>query len=101
MRKKQIMNNSIERYRVYKGKHPGMVLLFENGGIYSVYEDDANTCSEVLGIKTEEVCNSDGTSITKASFPYSLLDFCLQKLIAAGKSICIIEENAKEQKRKI
>lgn len=86
------MNNSIERYRVYKGKHPGMVLLFENGGIYRVYEDDAETCSKIFGIKTEEVCNSDGTSFLKAGFPYSLLDHILIRLMAAGKKICIIEE---------
>ena len=86
------MNDSIERYREYRKKFPERILIFENEGIYSVYEDDANTFSEILGIKTEEVCNSDGTSFTKAGFPYSLFDFCLQRLMAAGKSICIIEE---------
>lgn len=94
------MSNNIKRYREYREKYPERILIFEKEGIYSVYKDDANTCSEVLGIKTEEVCNSDGTSITKASFPYSLLDFCLQKLIAAGKSISIIEEVKMQKERR-
>ena len=94
------MSNNIKRYSEYREKYPERILIFEKEGIYSVYEDDANTCSEVLGIKTEEVCNSDGTSITTASFPYSLLDFCLQKLIVAGKSISIIEEVKMQKERR-
>lgn len=94
------MSNSIKRYSEYREKYPERILIFENEGIYSVYEDDAETCSETLGIKTEEVCNPNGTSFTKAGFPYSLLDFCLQKLIAAGKSICIIEEVKMQKERR-
>ena len=72
-----------------KAKHPDAVLLFRCGDFYESYEQDAETCSRMLGI-TLTIRNTDKTKM--AGFPLHALDTYLPKLIRAGKRVAIVDQ---------
>lgn len=79
---------NIELYNSFKKKHPDALILCRCGDFYETYEDDAATCSRVLGI-TLTRRNSDG--LRMAGFPYHALDTYLPRLIRAGHRVAIYD----------
>ena len=77
---------NIELYNSFKEKHPDALILLRCGDFYETYEDDAATCSRVLGI-TLTRRNNDG--LRMAGFPYHALDTYLPRLIRAGHRVAI------------
>jgi DNA mismatch repair ATPase MutS len=88
------------QYNELKEKHPNAVILVRCGDFYETYEEDAKTCSDVLGIT---LTKSSRTGIRMAGFPYHALDAYLPRLIRAGKRVAICDqlEEPKEAKKKI
>lgn len=79
----------MKQYKQLKGKHPDAVLLFRCGDFYQTYEDDAKTCSDILGIT---LTKSTKNGYRMAGFPHHALDTYLPKLIRAGKRCAICDQ---------
>lgn len=77
---------SVKQFKDLKAKHPDAILLFREEDFYTAYSQDAEECSEILGIAIEKKSRRN-----TATFPKNALDTYLPKLVAAGKRIAIVE----------
>lgn len=77
----------LEQFRNAKEQHPGMLLLFCVGDIYELFEEDAETAANVLGLT---LTSRDKTAM--AGFPHHALEAHLQKLLKAGQRVAICEQ---------
>lgn len=77
-----------DRYKEAKAEYPDALILMRCGDFYETYEDDAESCSKVLGI-TLTKRTKDG--LRMAGFPHFNLDTYLPRLIRAGYRIAIAE----------
>lgn len=104
MEKKENLTPVMKQYHDIKSKHPDAVLLFRCGDFYETYENDAKTCSDLLGIT---LTKNTKTNVRMAGFPYHALDTYLPKLIRAGKRVAICDQledpklTKKKEKRSI
>lgn len=78
------------QYKSLKAKHPDAIILFRNGSFYNVFQEDARTAAQVLGVTTY-VENSPHNPYFWAGFPSSALDIYLPKLIRAGHRVAICD----------
>ena len=78
------------QYKSLKAKHPDAVLLFRNGSYYNVFQDDARTAAQVLGV-TAYAENDPHDVYFYAYFPSYQLDTYLPKLIKAGHRVAICD----------
>ncbi len=81
------------QYLAIKRQHPDAVLLFRMGDFYETFGDDARTASQVLGIAlTSRPAGGDEGRIPLAGIPYHALDRYLDKLVAAGHRVAVVEQ---------
>lgn len=85
-------NGACKELNDLKAQYPAYIFLFEVGDFYEAYCDDAEVCSEVLGIALE--CRND---FRMAGFPKRTLSHCLYKLIEAGHKAIVCEHIKDEQ----
>lgn len=85
-------NGACEELNNLKAQYPGYIILFEVGDFYEAYCDDAEICSDVLGVALE--CRND---FRMAGFPKRTLSHCLYKLIEAGHKAIVCEHIKDEQ----
>lgn len=79
----------LKQFYELKEKFPDVVLLFRCGDFYETYEEDAEICSEILGIVlTKRTCSD----MKLSAFPFHALDTYLPKLIRAGKRVAICDQ---------
>jgi hypothetical protein len=76
------------QYHALKVQHPGHLLLFRIGGFYELFEEDARTASECLGI----VLTQKHPGWAMCGFPHFALDTHLARLIVAGHVVAICEQ---------
>ncbi len=76
------------QYHALKAQHPGHLLLFRIGGFYELFEEDARTASECLGI----VLTQKQPGWAMCGFPHFALDTHLARLIVAGHVVAICEQ---------
>ena len=79
----------LAHYNELKKENPDAVILFRCGDFYEAYEDDAETCSKVLGITLTKK-NPEGTRM--AGFPHHALDNYLRKLIRSAYRVAIADD---------
>lgn len=77
----------MQQYRAAKEKHPGMILLFRMGDFYEMFEDDARTCSKLLGL----TLTSRDKSLDMAGFPHHQLEVYLKKLLKEGRRVAVCD----------
>ena len=82
--------NPYAQYKSLKAKHPDAVLIFRNGNYYNVFQEDARTAAQVLGI-TAYVENDPHDTYFWAGFPSADLDTALPRLIRAGHRVAICD----------
>lgn len=84
-------------YNELKTKYHCAVILFETGGFYLSYYDDAEKVSEVLGVAMIHRSGDNGYNLT--GFQHYELDAYLPKLIRAGYrvAICDLPEYIRER----
>lgn len=83
------MEQILRQFRDLKKKHPDYVILFRCGDFYEAYEEDAQACSEILGIT---LTYRNETKTRLAGFPFYALDTYLPKLIRAGRRVVICDQ---------
>ena len=93
------MNTILEQYKTIKAKYPDAILLFRKGDFYELFNIDAETASQILGLKLN-FTNGNENIIHEVSFPYYSLDTHLKKLVKAGYRVAVCEqlENPKANK---
>ena len=79
------------QYKELKAKHPDAVLLFRVNDNYEAFKDDAKKVAAAtkLPLEKKEV---DGKKIDRVSFPYTMLDTALPKVIRAGNRVAICDQ---------
>ncbi len=81
------MTPMMQQFRAAKDAYPGMVVLFQNGEFYELFDEDADLVHKVLGLtltKREEH--------PMAGFPLAKLDHHLRLLLAAGHRVAVAEQ---------
>ncbi len=82
----------MKQYYAIKDKHPDALLFFRLGDFYEMFEDDAKTAAEVLGI-TLTARNHGGENPTPlAGVPYHSAETYLAKLLKAGIKVAVCEQ---------
>ena len=85
------MNTLIQQYKAIKAKYPDAILLFRVGDYYEVFDEDAKTASEILGLELKK--GNGGEEVNQAvSFPHFSLDIHLRKLVKAGYKVTICDQ---------
>ncbi len=77
----------MQQFRAAKDAYPGMIVLFQNGEFYELFDEDAELVHKVLGLvltKREEH--------PMAGFPLAKLDHNLRQLLAAGHRVAVAEQ---------
>ena len=82
------MAKTIDIYNEAKRREPDLLILMRCGDFYETYNNDAETCGQVLGII---VTRRNGGDYALAGFPHHALDNYLPKLIRAGHRVRIID----------
>src|SRR5712691_9997413 len=80
--------NPLNYYREAKQRHPGMILMFRVGDFYELFESDAETAAQVLGLPLtirDKVFPMTG-------FPHHSLEAYLRKLLHAGHRVAICDQ---------
>ena len=78
----------MKQFANLKEKHPDAVLMFRVGDFYELYEQDAHTAADLLGIITTD--GPDG--VTACAFPHHALDAYLPRLIRSGHRVAICDQ---------
>lgn len=87
-----------EKFKGLKSQHPDAVLMFREGDVYSMYEEDSLIARDVLGLTVKMKRTEPG--IRQAAFPHFCLDTYLPKIIRAGHRVAICDELQEERKLK-
>jgi len=77
----------MQQYREAKQRHPGMMLLFHLGDFYELFEDDATTAHQALGLTL-----THRDDLPMAGFPVHQLEAYLRKLLLAGHRVAICDQ---------
>ena len=80
--------NMMQQYQDARERHPGMLLLFQNGSFYELFYDDAVVGSRVLGI----TLTSRDKTIPMAGFRTQDLESYLRKLLHAGHRVAVCDQ---------
>ncbi len=80
--------NMMQQYQEAKERHPGMLLLFQNGSFYELFHDDAVVGSRVLGL----TLTRREKTIPMAGFRTQDLDVYLPKLLHAGHRVAVCDQ---------
>ena len=81
------MTPMMQQFRAAKDAYPGMIVLFQNGEFYELFDEDAELAHKTLGLvltKREEH--------PMAGFPLAKLDHQLRQLLAAGHRVAVAEQ---------
>ena len=85
------------RYSKLKEEAPECILLMQVGVFMQVMQEDAETASEVTGLKLQMV-GKVGTPFAVGGFPKSGLDKYVGKLVRAGHSVAIAFQDEKKER---
>ena len=85
------MNTLIQQYKAIKAKYPDAILLFRVGDYYEIFDEDAKTASNILGLELKKGNGGKAVNHT-VSFPHSSLDTHLGKLIKAGHKVAVCDQ---------
>jgi DNA mismatch repair protein MutS len=80
--------NMMQQYQEAKERHPGMLLLFQNGSFYELFYDDAVVGSRLLGL----TLTSREKTIPMAGFRTQDLEIYLSKLLHAGRRVAVCDQ---------
>lgn len=82
----------MQQYFGIKRDHPDSLLFYRMGDFYELFYDDAKTAAKVLDITLTARGKSDGEPIPMAGVPYHAAENYLARLVRAGYSIAIAEQ---------
>ncbi|HVS35220.1 MAG TPA: DNA mismatch repair protein MutS [Gemmataceae bacterium] len=80
--------NMMQQYQEAKERHPGMLLLFQNGSFYEFFHDDAVVGSRILGL----TLTRREKTIPMAGFRTQDLETYLPRLLHAGHRVAVCDQ---------
>src|SRR3954463_6540561 len=89
------LSPAMKQYQQFKSQYPGYVLFFRMGDFYEMFWEDAQVCSETLGVAlTSRSRGGLGAedAIPMAGVPFHAVENYLRKMIAAGHKVAICEQ---------
>lgn len=85
--------NLFDQHAKAKESCPDHLVLVRVGDFYEAFGDDAYQVAKIIGlVVTKRRTLTTGETLDMTGFPYHSLDRYLQKLVAAGKQVAIIDE---------
>ncbi len=85
------MSAIIKQYQSIKAKYPDAIVLFKVGDNYETFNKDATIVSEILSLPLT-TSNASKAINKEASFPASMLDTYLCKLVRASYKVAICDQ---------
>ncbi|NLH17585.1 MAG: DNA mismatch repair protein MutS [Phycisphaerae bacterium] len=82
---------AMKQFRHFKSAHPDAVLFFRMGDFYETFYEDAQICSQVLGLALTSR-NKGPNAVPLAGVPYHAVDHYLKKMLAAGYKVAVCEQ---------
>jgi DNA mismatch repair protein MutS len=83
------------QYLALKRQHPDALLLFRMGDFYETFDDDAKVVAAVLGVAlTSRPMGAAEGRVPLAGVPYHSLERHLDRLVAAGHRVAIVEQTS-------
>ncbi len=82
----------LKQYLALHAEVPDSVLFFRMGDFYEMFYEDAQRCSDLLGITLTSRNPRDDNPVPMAGVPYHSAETYIAKLIAAGLSVAICEQ---------
>jgi len=76
-----------QQFHAAKAAHPGMIVFFQNGEFFELFESDAEVGHRILGIT---LTKRDETPM--AGFPLAKLDHHLRTMLSAGHRVAVVEQ---------
>ncbi len=81
----------LKQYFEAKAACPGALLLFRMGDFYELFDEDAKTAAQVLGLALTSR-DKGANAMPMAGFPHHQLDSYIGKLISAGYRAAVCEQ---------
>jgi DNA mismatch repair protein MutS len=90
---------AMRQFNQLKAKYPECVLFFRMGDFYETFYEDAQICSQVLGLALTSRSKGDNP-VPLAGVPYHAVEGYLKKMLQAGYKVAVCEqmEDAKSAK---
>ena len=82
----------LEQYMAIKQKHKDAILFYRMGDFYEMFYEDAQTASEVLGLRLTSRAHGKAAKVPLAGFPYHQLDSYMSRMVEAGYRVVIVEQ---------
>ena len=82
----------MKQYLKLKEQAPGAILFFRMGDFYEVFGPDAQEAAPLLGITLTARDKRSENAIPMAGVPFHSITGYIQKLLSAGKKVCIAEQ---------
>jgi DNA mismatch repair protein MutS len=82
----------MKQYLKLKTEAAGAILLFRMGDFYEVFGPDAQEAAPILGVTLTARDKRSENAIPMAGVPFHSITGYIQKLLAAGKKVCIAEQ---------
>ncbi len=82
----------LEQYMAIKRQYKDAILFYRMGDFYEMFYEDAQTASEVLGLRLTSRAHGKSAKVPLAGFPYHQLDNYLTKMVDAGFRVVIVEQ---------
>jgi hypothetical protein len=90
----------MQQYLRIKAEHPDMLLFYRMGDFYELFFGDAERAAALLDITLTKRGQSAGQPIPMAGVPYHAVEGYLAKLVRAGVSVAICEQQGDPAKSK-
>ena len=87
----------VERYRELKEEVPGCVLIMQVGAFMQAMEEDAGHISQLTGLKLKMAGDVE-RPVVVGGFPKSGLDKYVGRLVRAGFSVAIAEQDGEKRR---
>ncbi|MGH8110633.1 MAG: DNA mismatch repair protein MutS [Rhodanobacteraceae bacterium] len=82
----------MRQYLAAKAEYPHTLLFFRMGDFYELFYDDARKAARLLDITLTQRGESAGAPIPMAGVPYHAVESYLARLVRAGESVAICEQ---------
>ncbi|MBC8204326.1 MAG: DNA mismatch repair protein MutS [FCB group bacterium] len=90
----------MEQYNAIKAQYNNAVLFFRMGDFFEMFNEDAKTASQVLGLTLTSRNQGQGDRTPLAGFPHHQLESYLAKMIKAGFRVAVCEQVEDPKKAK-
>ncbi|MCM1337733.1 MAG: ParB N-terminal domain-containing protein [Candidatus Amulumruptor caecigallinarius] len=90
IKKNVAVTDALKQRKEMKKNHPDVLLIFREGGYYTLYEEDAEVAAPILNLTLTTAIGKP--TVKTCGFVHHALDTYLPKLVRAGKRVAVCEQ---------